>query len=84
MRVQIGGPLDDKQVEVLLLPLLSGQEVLGNRKYKLTVIVAGDAHRAAVTIGTYCGQLCGSGRSYVFTLDDGTWRRLYVYRSWVS
>jgi hypothetical protein len=83
-RVTVTGLLTKEQVATLLQSMLGTDKSYWSLKRPLGVTVAGDEHRAEVSTSYFCGLLCGSGISYLYTYDQARWRYLYSFDRWIS
>ena len=46
--------------------------------------ISSDGARALVSVGFYCGQLCGNGYDYVLHKDGNEWKVQAMKSTWVS
>jgi hypothetical protein len=85
-RVTLTGPLDQADLQTLLSFHFTNNDAYWEPKttYHPYVKIAGDAHRLKLEDGYVCGLLCGSGATYWYTRDGGSWRYLYKSDQWIG
>jgi hypothetical protein len=84
--VKVTGALSNVQVAALLQTVIGADTFYWSLNATLLfykVYIDGDERRALISLSYKC-PVCGNGRSYVYTYEQGKWRDLYRLCDWDS
>ncbi|HTU65891.1 MAG TPA: hypothetical protein VMF52_08075 [Steroidobacteraceae bacterium] len=62
------------------------EKEFGTRGYLTATrpVYSADRTRAIISLGSHCGELCGSGRVIELTRTTDGWRVLHTFNTWIS